>query len=129
MHSTTARALLGVPQLADAASIKQAFRKRALVHHPDHGGSPEAFQQLMDAQRVALETIHPAPVAGKSRVTGKQAESSHSGRRWLRTDEPRVGSSIHRVDCSRRHQPQQQTSPAPTRRSFADVLAAAMVDA
>ncbi len=36
-------ALLGVTADADLEAIKAAFRKKALEHHPDHGGSAEAF--------------------------------------------------------------------------------------
>jgi hypothetical protein len=38
--------LLGVSKDADENAIKKAFRKLAMVHHPDKGGDPEKVQLL-----------------------------------------------------------------------------------
>ena len=35
--------LLNVDRGADTAAIKKAFKKAALVHHPDKGGTDEMF--------------------------------------------------------------------------------------
>jgi curved DNA-binding protein len=47
-HYTT----LGVSKDADQATIKQAYRKLAMQHHPDRGGDPQQFQKLTDAYEI-----------------------------------------------------------------------------
>lgn len=34
------------PKIATASDIKSSFNELAKIHHPDHGGNPEVFQQL-----------------------------------------------------------------------------------
>ena len=46
--------ILGVEPNASVAMIRAAFRQRALVTHPDHGGDPEAFRALGRARDEAL---------------------------------------------------------------------------
>lgn len=46
--------LLGLTPHATIAEIRTAFRQRALVTHPDHGGDPEAFRALRHAHDEAL---------------------------------------------------------------------------
>lgn len=41
--------LLGVSRWAGVGEIRSAYRRLLLTHHPDHGGSPAAFQRLQDA--------------------------------------------------------------------------------
>ena len=43
---------LGVPRDADQDTIKKAYRKLAMTHHPDRGGNPTDFQKLNDAYEV-----------------------------------------------------------------------------
>ena len=45
--------VLGVTSSATALEIKQAFRKRALETHPDHGGDPAEFRRLHRAYEHA----------------------------------------------------------------------------
>lgn len=40
---------LGVPRDADHDTIKAAFRKLAMKHHPDKGGDPNEFQKINEA--------------------------------------------------------------------------------
>lgn len=40
---------LGVPRDADQDTIKKAFRKLAMQHHPDKGGDPAEFQKINEA--------------------------------------------------------------------------------
>jgi len=47
-------ALLGVAAHASPDEIRTAFRRLALVHHPDHGGDPAAFIALKRAYDRAL---------------------------------------------------------------------------
>jgi hypothetical protein len=46
--------VLGLSPSATVAEIKTAFRKRALLAHPDHGGDPADFRNLQAAYREAL---------------------------------------------------------------------------
>jgi curved DNA-binding protein CbpA len=49
MDGRRARIVLGVTGDAGPAEIRRAFRARALVTHPDHGGDRSAFVELADA--------------------------------------------------------------------------------
>ena len=42
-------ALLGVDAAATLGDVKAAFRKKALEHHPDHGGTADAFMRMKRA--------------------------------------------------------------------------------
>ena len=42
-------ARLGLTHEATLDDVKAAFRKKALEHHPDHGGDPEDFIALKRA--------------------------------------------------------------------------------
>jgi DnaJ family protein A protein 2 len=44
--------ILEVPKTATAQEIKKAYRKKAVIHHPDKGGSEEKFQELAGAYEV-----------------------------------------------------------------------------
>lgn len=41
--------VLGVPQNASEDDIKKAFKKLAILNHPDKGGDPEKFKQINNA--------------------------------------------------------------------------------
>jgi len=101
MDGRRARIVLGVGNDAGPAEIRRAFRARALVTHPDHGGDRFAFAELTDAL-AALDPIvgaaHPGPSV-RPRIP-------------LAASRPRFDA----YDSPRR--------PAP-RREFADVLQAA----
>lgn len=44
---------LGVAPGTDETALRQAFRARALVLHPDHGGAPDEFRALVAAYAEA----------------------------------------------------------------------------
>jgi hypothetical protein len=102
MDGRRARIVLGVANDAPAAEIRRAFRARAFVTHPDHGGDRFAFGELVEALDTldalgALTPVHASCVTvGVARPDDR--------RRFDAYDAPR--------------------RPAP-RRSFADVLQAA----
>jgi curved DNA-binding protein CbpA len=61
-------AVLGVDPDADEATVERAYQRRVKETHPDHGGSPEAFQRvrrayeaLQDGYRPGDETPTPDP--------------------------------------------------------------------
>ena len=44
--------VLGVAQDASASTLKKAYRKKALEHHPDKGGDEEKFKAIAEAWTV-----------------------------------------------------------------------------
>ena len=46
--------ILGVNEFSNIAIIKEAYRNKAMVLHPDKGGSTEKFQELQNAYQEAL---------------------------------------------------------------------------
>ncbi|MDQ1477478.1 MAG: DnaJ domain [Actinomycetota bacterium] len=101
MDGRRARIVLGVGNDAGPVEIRRAFRARALVTHPDHGGDASSFAELVDALAALEDVVAASVFAGRER----QVRDSTA-------DSPRFDA----YDSRRR--------PAPTR-SFADVLQAA----
>jgi hypothetical protein len=52
MNSVDARQVLGVGASASEQDVKQAFRRLALITHPDRGGSSEAFIKVNEAYEI-----------------------------------------------------------------------------
>lgn len=48
--------LLEVPANASPSEIKKAYRKKALVHHPDKGGDSQKFQKINMAYEILSDT-------------------------------------------------------------------------
>ncbi|KAK1394080.1 dnaJ protein-like [Heracleum sosnowskyi] len=44
--------VLGVPKTASQDNLKKAYRKAAMMNHPDKGGDPEKFKELAQAYEV-----------------------------------------------------------------------------
>ena len=59
--------LLGVDAKASLEEVKGAFRKKALEHHPDHGGSADAFMRMKRA--------YDAIVKRRARRAGREGRS------------------------------------------------------
>jgi transcriptional regulator with XRE-family HTH domain len=49
--------LLGVPPKADAAALRRAMTRLALIYHPDKGGTPEQMVAVNAAYTEALDAI------------------------------------------------------------------------
>ncbi len=62
MDRTAASALLGIARDADAEQVRSAWRVWARVAHPDVGGDPAHFRELVQARDVLLEGSIPVPV-------------------------------------------------------------------
>ena len=41
--------ILGVDKNANEKDIKKAYRRQAVIHHPDKGGDPEKFKEVTKA--------------------------------------------------------------------------------
>lgn len=52
---TEACKVLGISNDAEKETIKKAYHKLALKHHPDKGGDTEAFREVSEAYRVLME--------------------------------------------------------------------------
>ena len=49
--------VLELDKNANDNEIKKAFKKAALVHHPDKGGSDQGFQKVNEAYSVLSDAI------------------------------------------------------------------------
>ncbi len=54
---TNAYSLLGIPQNYTMDQLKVAYRKKAIMTHPDKGGSPELFDEVTKAYFSLLEKL------------------------------------------------------------------------
>jgi len=48
--------ILNINKNASSSEIKKAYRKLALIHHPDKGGNPEIFKKINDAYEILSDT-------------------------------------------------------------------------
>jgi curved DNA-binding protein CbpA len=48
---------LELERTADEGAIKKAYKRAALVHHPDKGGSDEMFQAIYEAFQVLSDPV------------------------------------------------------------------------
>lgn len=55
--STACEALGLDPLKATPADVQEAYYRLARVHHPDHGGKPDAFIELVETKKLALEEL------------------------------------------------------------------------
>jgi DnaJ-class molecular chaperone len=49
--------ILGVEKTATSQEIKIAYRKLALQHHPDKGGSEAKFKELVEAYEILSDPV------------------------------------------------------------------------
>jgi hypothetical protein len=62
------------------ASVKAAFRRQAMRHHPDLDGSHEVFLKVHSAYQELMEWVkHPV----MTRKTGLPGKWTYNGRRWI----------------------------------------------
>ncbi len=67
MDGRRARIVLGVGNDAGPAEIRRAFRARALVTHPDHGGNASSFAEIVDALAALDDVVAPPVFAVRER--------------------------------------------------------------
>ena len=48
--------VLGIQRNASDSEIKKAYRKLAMVHHPDKGGNPEQFKEIQNAYDILSDS-------------------------------------------------------------------------
>jgi hypothetical protein len=75
-HTPQPWTLLGVPPGADTDTIKRAFRRQAMRHHPDRDASPDAaerFRRIHAAYEQLLRMQHARGTAPQRPVTDKRA--------------------------------------------------------
>ncbi len=63
--------VLGVSPEATDDEIRAAYKRAAMKHHPDRGGSPEAFQAVQDAYAALQNRVCPG-CGGKGFTTTRQ---------------------------------------------------------
>ncbi len=49
--------ILEIERTSDEAAIKKGYRKAALIHHPDKGGSDDMFQQVHEAFQILSDPV------------------------------------------------------------------------
>jgi len=85
-----ARAILDLPAAYRPEQLETAFRRAARLHHPDRGGDPRAFAEVVNAHRLLAQRP-----PGAVRVSGSASPRGLSGlldalRRRLARRPPRV---------------------------------------
>jgi len=49
--------VLGLPETATESEIKTAYKKLAIIHHPDRGGKQESFIEITEAKNKCLDWL------------------------------------------------------------------------
>ena len=103
--------VLGVERTIDAPGLKAAYRKLAMVHHPDRNGGSEdsmaKFKEISEAYSVLSDDqkSHVAQVletdaelmsatALEDRLTGESPEVEHRAKYEIEVDPPGVDVSV-----------------------------------
>lgn len=69
---------------ATLVDLKKAYRKQAMIHHPDKGGNPEDFIQIRDAWLTLSNPIKRAKydAAQAFLLRAKEQEEANKPKRW-----------------------------------------------
>lgn len=54
MKRSSSYDVLGIDEDSEDEDIKKAFRKKALIHHPDKGGDPDEFRKVREAYEILI---------------------------------------------------------------------------
>ena len=90
MSLAAARAVLKVERSSSGEDVKKAYKKLALKHHPDKGGSADEFRKVNEAMEMCMDHLYEpasfsrsglaarsAPRLGKSGVEAIDTRSEH----------------------------------------------------
>lgn len=69
--------LLGIAVDASPSDVTEAFRRKAMVQHPDRGGSPVRMGEILEARDLLLAQRSSASQHSKAQHSGEQ----HTGER------------------------------------------------
>lgn len=72
-------ASLGVQKNADREEIRTAFKKLAMVHHPDRGGDPEKFKKIQMAHEILIDDDRRREYDMTGSVEGDGGHQGHPG--------------------------------------------------
>jgi curved DNA-binding protein CbpA len=98
-------ALLGIPRSASDKEIKSAFRKKALLLHPDHHhGSSEAVKKEAAAAFRALNEAYQAIAKGRRAHTSNDSTSRSGFRKGGGESTPNYGSNYGSKGAQRSYQ-------------------------
>jgi len=100
MDGSRARAVLGVAEHATADDCRAAFRRRCLATHPDRGGDPDAFADVVHALHT-LTASTPIAAARPAMLVGARAGvDCHDSPAVVRRPETPSFADALRVACA-----------------------------
>ncbi len=77
--------VLGIPADSDEATVRKAFRERAIQAHPDVGGDDRSMAELIEAYRAAVAVAR-SPQARVDTPAGRGARRPSRGHRRVEHD-------------------------------------------
>ena len=106
--------LLGVARTATTEEVRNAYKEKAMLHHPDRGGSPatwatiqKAYDTLSDPQRRAAHDQSRAAEGGAAKQFGEsfaEASSAYAPRKTVN-----ISSAM---EVAKKEDPKGQLTPA-----------------
>ena len=68
---------LNLPPYATEAEVQRAYRRLARVHHPDHGGTDAAFDELQKSKASAIEACRKSMEPKPCTVCSGSGQATH----------------------------------------------------
>ncbi|CAE8635834.1 unnamed protein product, partial [Polarella glacialis] len=116
-------AVLDVMESVTMAALRSSYRRMALRTHPDKGGSPEDFRQVLEAFAV-LSSSRTRSAYDSSLRARKEAAGSRSGRTTREKPEEErtqpASSSPQQQTADARHESESSSVPPPTAENAAN---------
>ncbi len=69
--------ILGIDKNSNRGTIREAYRRQAIKHHPDNGGDASGFQQIQEAYRQLTQRTQRLPpllVSASDTQSGRKAK-------------------------------------------------------
>lgn len=102
-------AILGVAPNASAEDIKMAYRRLAMQHHPDRGGSEEAFKNVKAAYEALEQNgFRPQPAQQRQQARPQWEAPESPGNTWRDQD---IGSIFEEMKKANRGYPRREFAP------------------